>query len=80
MDLINLKDELKIVSEVTLPQLLAIGRQIVADLDKIVDRLDGARIEIIIHLKESKNETQNLAGVVTDLVWRIDATGTKPGA
>jgi hypothetical protein len=79
MDLLNLKDELKIISEVTIPQLEAVGTRLIAQLASQIDRLDGARIEIIIHLKEPQNETPKFDPTVI-YPWKPPASGTDPAA
>ena len=43
----------------TLPELLVIGEQLIADLNAIVSRLDGATITITINLKGEQNEKSN---------------------
>jgi hypothetical protein len=61
MDPLGLKDAQEELRTKTLPELLAIGQALVCDLNRIVDRLDGATITI--KLKEQENVPKITIGV-----------------
>lgn len=54
MDLVNLKDEIKLLNAETLPKLEAMLKQLTADLDAIVSRLDGLTVTATVTLKKEK--------------------------
>jgi hypothetical protein len=52
MDLVDLKDEIKLFNETTLPRLEAMVHELVKALNDAVARLDGAQITITVSLSK----------------------------
>lgn len=59
MDLAGTDKAVKRVNDETIPKVKALLDEIVSDVDAIVSRLDGATIEITIHLKEKGNNDED---------------------
>jgi hypothetical protein len=73
MDIIDLKEEIKLFNETTMPRLEGMIANLCAELSALVNRLDG--LTFTLKLSEKKNEKISVVG---DVPIDVYPSGTKP--
>lgn len=68
MDLLNLKDSIKLLEDSTLPKIknifVQVWEEVNGDVNKFVDKIDGAKLKIEITLELSKKEIKNETSIL----------------
>jgi hypothetical protein len=68
VDLLNLKDSIKLLEDSTLPKIknifVQVWEEVNGDVNKFVDKIDGAKLKIEITLELSKKEIKNETSIL----------------